>query len=278
MKRTVTVTFLLLLLLLQISLQQTRAAADPKSLKRSDDLKNVLYEQGTALAEMKTQVKFIEKENGDLKTKMTRQIKRSRQTESQLESLKKEMAAQLSEVSVIRSSLVNVEAEMGKLKKENEDLKKKASTAEGYLKTLKKEITEKLQVAFSAGLSASVGPLSGLGVVVYTKVLTNTGGAYSPSTGVFTAPTAGIYYFRFTACGSANGQYSGVSLYRNQERLTHLSEYNNDGYPRHFSGGIAIHLSEGDAVTVRLPSSYRLYEDSYTRNIFSGFLLFPMDS
>ncbi|KAI4904177.1 hypothetical protein NFI96_004554 [Prochilodus magdalenae] len=275
MKATTVVAFLLLLL--QGSLQETEASVTEKPEPASGlkQLSDMVYQQSTTLAEMKTAVKYLEKENADLKSKMAKQIKRSKQTVSQLESLNKEMSAQLSEVSVIRTTLANSESDMENLKKQNEELKKKVSTSEGYVDVLRKEIIEKPKVAFSAGLSSSVGPLSGLGIVVYTKVLTNIGGAYNSKTGVFTAPITGTYYFRFTACGGSNGHYSGVGLYRNKERLTHVSEYNNDGYPKHFSGGVTTTLSEGDTVVVRLPSSYRLYEDSYTRNIFSGFLLFP---
>ena len=64
MKRTAVVALqLLLLVLLQNSLQETEAA---DALKPSDELKqlrDIMYQQGTALAELKTEMKYMEKEN-----------------------------------------------------------------------------------------------------------------------------------------------------------------------------------------------------------------------
>ncbi|XP_035383352.1 uncharacterized protein LOC118241579 [Electrophorus electricus] len=277
MKRTAVLT---LLLLFTISMQDAETAEASKSSDlptelKQPELRDIVYKQGAMLVELKTQIKHMEKDNEALKTKLMKQMKQSKQTVTKMETMNKHISAQSAELTVIRTALASSEGDVQKLKKENAALTKRLTVSEGIVKKLKKEVTEKPKVAFSAGLSAPVGPLNTLTILIYTKVFTNIGEGYNPNTGVFTAPTTGVYYFRFTACGSSNGHYSGVSLYRNQERLTHLSEYNSDGYVRHFSGGLTLQLEKGDVVDMRIPSNYKLYDDSYKRNIFSGFLLFP---
>ncbi|KAK1787224.1 hypothetical protein P4O66_002702 [Electrophorus voltai] len=269
MKRTAVLT---LLLLFTISMQDAETAEASKPSDPLTDLKqlrDIVYKQGAMLVELKTQIKHMEKDNEALKTKLMKQMKQSKQTVTKMETMNKYISAQSAELTVIRTALASSEGDVQKLKKENAALTKRLTVSEGIVKKLKKEVTEKPKVAFSAGLSAPVGPLNTLTILIYTKVFTNIGEGYNPNTGVFTAPTTGVYYFRFTACGSSNGHYSGVSLYRNQERLTHLSEYNSDGYVRHFSGGLTLQLEKGDVVDMRIPSNYKLYDDSYKRNIFN---------
>lgn len=51
-----------------------------------------------------------------------------------------------------------------------------------------------LKVAFSAGLSRSMGPLTSTATAICDTLFTSTGLAYTPNTGVFTAPVRGVYY------------------------------------------------------------------------------------
>ncbi|XP_076847131.1 uncharacterized protein LOC143492631 [Brachyhypopomus gauderio] len=264
MKRSAVVT---LLLLVHNSLQEAESAEALKPTNLPTELKQLrdtVYQQGTALMELKTEMKYMQQENTDLKTKLTRQIKKIKALETKMETMNKDISEQ---------SSAN-QGEVEKLKKTTAALAKRLTVSEGTVKKMRKFI-EKPQVAFSATLSGSVGPLNSLTTLIYSKVFTNIGDSYNSATGVFTAPAAGVYYFRFTACGGSIGHYSGVSMYRNQERLTNLYEYNNSGYVQYISGGLTLQLDKGDTVDMRIQSSHKLYDDSYNRNTFSGFLLFP---
>lgn len=94
--------------------------------------------------------------------------------------------------------------------------------------------------------------------------------------GVFTAPVKGVYYVRFTAAAyNSNNNNMGVHLYKNNEHLMHLGEYDKDGTARHVSGALVLQLEKGDVVFLHLLANYVLYDDTMLRNTFSGFLISP---
>ncbi|XP_038835453.1 complement C1q-like protein 2 [Salvelinus namaycush] len=136
------------------------------------------------------------------------------------------------------------------------------------------------KVAFSAaGLNGKrpIGPFNTDNNLVYTRVITNIGKAYDPITGAFTAPVRGVYYIRFTAAQHGRGSdYMGISMLKNGQAIMSNYHYNSHGYWVHLSNGVILELEEGDVVYMRLPASFRLYDNTYNQNIFSGFLLFTV--
>ncbi|KAG9282180.1 collagen alpha-2(VIII) chain-like [Astyanax mexicanus] len=295
MKRTVAF-IALLMLLLQIS-RSTEAAADSlRPSNPSDDLKylkDIVYQQGTMLVELKTEMKYVEKENSVLKTKMAKQIKQGKQIQGNMEYMKKNVSAQEEEVSFMKSTLTSEveklkkqneeirtalaasQTEVKTLKKENTALKGRLSTAEGDVASLKKEVIEHPKVAFSAALKSTMGSLSSNANIVYPVVITNIGGGYNPNTGIFTAPSRGVYYFRFTVMGLTNGYNTGVYMYKNQELLAYLFAYTY-GYGKYISGGFTLQLEIGDTVRTQLPTGFMLYHQYANTNTFSGFMIFPI--
>ncbi|KAI5630328.1 complement component 1, q subcomponent-like 4 like precursor [Silurus asotus] len=154
-----------------------------------------------------------------------------------------------------------------------------ASLSELKLKVEKveRENTERPKVAFSAGLpSGQKGPFAYETNLIYTKVVSNIGGAYDPLTGVFKAPVKGVYYIRFTgAAYNTNRHNMGINLYKNSEMILHLGEGLGDGMLRHVSSGLVLELEVGDLMYTRLFANYALYDDHLLRNTFTGFLLYP---
>uniref|UniRef100_A0A671Q2I8 Cerebellin 17 n=1 Tax=Sinocyclocheilus anshuiensis TaxID=1608454 RepID=A0A671Q2I8_9TELE len=71
--------------------------------------------------------------------------------------------------------------------------------------------TEQPKVAFSAdlGIRGDLGPQNTEITLTFNNIFTNIGNNYNPETGLFTAPVKGVYYFRFTACGTQNRQSLG---------------------------------------------------------------------
>ncbi|XP_061552295.1 paramyosin-like isoform X2 [Phycodurus eques] len=135
------------------------------------------------------------------------------------------------------------------------------------------------KVAFAAALtdSGSVGPFDRETTVIFSKVFANVGRAYNETSGLFTAPMDGVYVFSFTAADFLKG-YMGVTLYRNQQPIVSSLDLNDHGGYASATNGALIPLEAGDRVRLSLPASYRLYDDTRSFSVFSGFLLFPLEA
>nr|XP_046235839.1 cerebellin-1-like isoform X1 [Scatophagus argus] len=143
--------------------------------------------------------------------------------------------------------------------------------------------TEKPEVIFSAVAgrgNTDFGPFNTDITLIFRRVITNVGNAYSQSTGVFVAPVAGVYYF--TIFFHAGGEHAGMLLlFKNQELMVmthdHKTKHDNGGNDPADNGGNAVflQLQRGDQVYVRMPAnSYVWGSDFHTT--FSGFLVTEM--
>ncbi|XP_062391150.1 complement C1q-like protein 2 [Sardina pilchardus] len=185
--------------------------------------------------------------------------------------LKMENAAQETELAVLKIRLAATETDM-------EHQETRLAITETDVVNLEKEITDQPKVAFSAALPDSGYIESGNTELnlVFTKIITNIGQAYSSTTGFFTAPVRGVYYFRFTVRDDLSSRYMSIMMYKNGEQVMRLGEYDTDGMPSYLSSGATLQLEEGDVVNMRLPAGYRLYDNANNLSTFSGFLLFPL--
>ena len=136
------------------------------------------------------------------------------------------------------------------------------------------QVTKSKQPAFSAHEPDN----DQTGVITFQNIGVNIGNHYNGSTGRFTAPVAGTYYFNFHAmCGSlaasqdvrvrflinnavhASGEHYGGVLYA-------------DGAPYvQVSMGTVLSLSANDHVSVEWQSGYNNMHQSH--NMFCGFLI-----
>ncbi|XP_062391032.1 complement C1q-like protein 2 [Sardina pilchardus] len=178
-------------------------------------------------------------------------------SETEVENLKMETAAQETELAAVKTRLADTETDVV---------------------NLEKEITEQPKVAFSAGLTNSGFIESGNTDLnlVFTKVITNVGQAYSSTTGFFTAPVRGVYYFRFTVADVLSSRSMTIRMCKNGEQIMYLHEYDTDGQVSYLSSGATLQLEEGDVVNMRLPAGYKLFDNTNNYTTFSGFLLFTL--
>ena len=175
--------------------------------------------------------------------------------------------------------------------------------------------TDRPKVAFTAGLglNGKLGPFNFQYSLVYRRVMTNIGNAYSPSTGnlfnkqepvpghvgvafcdetldlhldcvpsftihvgIFTAPVSGVYFFRFTVGTESESFSSGAILYKNKQQVINIFTHDRNGKLRHYSSGAVLQLEKGDTVQLKLETDYQIYDDEHNHNMFSGFMLFTM--
>ncbi|XP_078018810.1 complement C1q-like protein 2 [Epinephelus lanceolatus] len=179
---------------------------------------------------------------------------------------------------VLEARMNTSENLVAELRRENMVLETRMSSSENEVAELKRENADRPKVAFSAGLTdaGSVGPFDTEITLKFSKVFTNIGQAYSPTTGIFTAPVRGVYNFRFTVWEVRTSTWTSGILYHNEKRMTLSYDYNDDVSYVSVSNALIIQLEKGDVVYMALPSGYGVFDDSHNRTIFSGFLLFAL--
>ncbi|XP_078020600.1 complement C1q subcomponent subunit B-like isoform X1 [Epinephelus lanceolatus] len=136
---------------------------------------------------------------------------------------------------------------------------------------------ERTKVIFSAatGGGQAIGPFNTDKTLIYRTVITNIGDAYSPHTGVFVAPVAGVYYF--TIFYHAQGLlHSRLWLFKNKQHMLTTNDHqtNADGAD---NGGNAVfmQLQLGDQVYVLMDKGSHVWGTDY-HTTFSGFLVTQM--
>uniref|UniRef100_A0A4W5MEE4 Cerebellin 6 n=1 Tax=Hucho hucho TaxID=62062 RepID=A0A4W5MEE4_9TELE len=130
------------------------------------------------------------------------------------------------------------------------------------------------EVIFSAALGGNghTGPIDHDTTLIYKVVITNIGSAYNPSTGVFTAPIAGVYYFSFFY-HAGGSQTKHIALFKNGQHVASSSDHqsSSDGADNG-ANAVTLQLEVGDQVFIRLMANTHVW-DSVNHTTFSGFLL-----
>lgn len=168
--------------------------------------------------------------------------------------------------------------QMQELKKENAGIIDQIKITENQLEGIKRENEEQPKVAFSAdlGIRGDLGPQSTELTLTFNNVFTNIGNNYKTETGLFTAPVKGVYYFRFTACGTQIRQSLGASLHKNGQKIVSVGQWRNHDQHRYASNGAVLQLEVGDVVCVKLLPGYTIYDSPDNLSTFSGFLIYPL--
>ncbi|XP_077984472.1 uncharacterized protein LOC144439089 [Glandiceps talaboti] len=133
---------------------------------------------------------------------------------------------------------------------------------------------QQTRVAFSVSKTTSLGPVSSHIVIVYNKVYSNDGNGYDASTGKFTCPVSGMYYFMISAMRrGSNGIY--VCLMKNNTKLPCIWISANSGWANGASSNsVIIDIQQGDEIWARLGDGYALYSDHDEYTTFAGYLLY----
>ena len=112
-------------------------------------------------------------------------------------------------------------------------------------------------------------------VLVFQNIITNEGSGYDKSTGIFTAPVDGVYYFTVHVC-AANSKYSPIGIVLDGTFIAKSIQYDTDTWTCGSAGAI-VTMTSGSQVLVASTSgnsNFVLYIDNtYIMNTFSGVLI-----
>ncbi|XP_062321861.1 uncharacterized protein LOC134023611 isoform X9 [Osmerus eperlanus] len=233
-------------------------------------LRDMVVEQKDQLSVYKDQLSVTQRHVEEMRRDNAALGTRLSLSEHHVEELKAENEA-------LEARLSIGERHVEELKAFDAALEARLSLSEHHVEELKAENEGRPKVAFYTALinSGTVGPFNTETPLVYSKVFTNIGNAYSPVTGVFTAPVRGVYYFRFTAADLRSSGRIGIQMYKNDLQIMFNLAINDSNF-RYAVNAVTLELEQGDMIMMRLPSGYGLFDDSNNHNTFSGFLLFPM--
>ncbi|XP_051266400.1 complement C1q-like protein 2 isoform X4 [Dicentrarchus labrax] len=221
------------------------------------ELRDMAIEQKVELRNSKSMIEKLEQENTALKARM-------RTSENQVEELKKENTDLLSRVTASEHKCTVLETRM--------------SSSENNVEELIRENADRPKVAFSLGLTdvGQVGPFDTDITLKFSKVFINFGQAYNPTTGIFTAPVRGVYYFRFNGWDARLSNVLRIKLYHNDKRITESYDVNDQHGYVSLSNAFVLQLEKGDVIYMVLKLNTSIWDDSNNRTTFSGFLLFAV--
>ncbi|XP_053185523.1 heavy metal-binding protein HIP-like [Scomber japonicus] len=262
--------------------------------------------------EHRVELRKLEQENTAIQTRLTASESKNAVLEARMTASENEMEELKIENEVLKARMNTSENVMEELKKENTVLEARMNTSENVMEELKKEntdlqsrvtasedkstvlearmtaseneveelkrqIADQPKVAFSLGLTdaGQIGPFNTDTTLKFSKVITNFGQVYSPTTGLFTAPVRGAYYFSFNLLDSRSNVWRNVFLYHNDKRVLWSFNNNANSYES-VSNSLVLQLEKGDVVYLVLAAGSSVYDSTLDRTSFNGFLLFPL--
>ncbi|KAI2647430.1 Hibernation-associated plasma protein HP-20 [Labeo rohita] len=114
---------------------------------------------------------------------------------------------------------------------------------------------------------------------IHTKgvknVLMNVGDAYNKTTGIFTAPVLGVYYFSFFYHCQAD-QPTLLALFRNGKQVAITKHHKSSCYTENGGNGVTLQLDKGEQVYIVLRKNTRVWDESNVTTVFTGFLINAM--
>ncbi|KAL2083207.1 hypothetical protein ACEWY4_020980 [Coilia grayii] len=200
-------------------------------------------------------------------------------TKTQMEAMETRLKASESKAETLDIRLKASESLVEQLQHQSKSQTENLSLALSQVEDLTKE-KENSRVSFSALLwesgSTTTGPHSVATTLVFRRIITNVGNAYSPTTGIFTAPIRGVYHFVFFAHGQGDtSSATVVALYKNEDHIATAWSHQ-PTYSVNPSNGASLLLEVGDVVYMKLWANARVFDNENRHTSFSGHLLFPM--
>ncbi|XP_053177517.1 uncharacterized protein LOC128360974 isoform X1 [Scomber japonicus] len=248
------------------------------------ELRDMAIEHSVELRNSKSKMEKLEQENTAIQARLTASEHKNEVLENVVKELQRENTVLEARMNTSENEVVKLKIESADLldrvtsfEDKNKVLEARMNASENEVEELKRQNADQPKVAFSLGLTDNglIGPFDTDITLKFSKVITNFGQVYSPSTGLFTAPVRGAYYFSFTTLDGRSNVFRRVYLYRNDKRV--LFSYNySSSHRESVSNSLVLQLEKGDVVYLVLPAGHSVFDDASDFTSFNGFLLFPL--
>lgn len=253
---------------IKLAVLQTKMEALEQLQVEMETLQKQTHEHAVTLAVNQVKLELLETLDHEQAVK----VEKNQIQIQELQTLGREQAAEMKEFEARVDSQQQVQdAELRNLKTQTDD-------TETQLDSLRRERAVS-RVAFSAALLPTdsgtfyTGPFDTDTTLVFKQLISNIGEAYSPFTGVFTAPVGGAYQFDFHIAG--NSPAALAELVKNGERVVTAEEHQTGGLGT-TANGATLELQPGDVVFLRLRRGFKIYDNGEHYSTFSGRLLFTI--
>ncbi|XP_041635211.1 complement C1q-like protein 2 [Cheilinus undulatus] len=156
------------------------------------------------------------------------------------------------------------------------DSENRLQASEAKILELKnKENTRVMFSAASGTPNAAVGPFDTATTLIYKRVITNIGNAYNSTTGIFTAPVAGVYYFTFFYHAGGEHQVF-LALYKNSQMIVDSTDHASSADTADNGGNaVILQLQQGDQMFMRMEPNTHIWGNNHVTT-FSGYLITAM--
>ena len=129
-------------------------------------------------------------------------------------------------------------------------------------------------VAFYAVLNGNIATAEANQVVIFDSVMTNVGNTFDQSTGKFTCPINGVYWFSYSANKLEDGSFFEINLMKDQEIVALAVSTNGNGHQQ-ISQSALLELNVGSQVWLAMDDNNdKVY--GAKRSTFAGYLLFEI--
>ncbi|XP_049424543.1 collagen alpha-1(X) chain-like isoform X5 [Epinephelus fuscoguttatus] len=234
-----------------------------------------------AFGAMKEKIAVMETRLEDSETRLRNSETRLKDSESRLKDSESRLKDSETRLKDSESRLKDSESRLRNSETRLKNSESRLNSSESRLRNSENQLLElrnkeRTKVIFSAatGGDQAIGPFNTDKTLIFRTVITNIGDAYSPHTGIFVAPVAGVYYF--TIFFHAGGhERAGLLLYKNNQLMIATSDHPTGADGADNGGNAAfLQLQPGDQVYVVLPVNSHVWGTSHTT--FSGFLVTQM--
>ncbi|XP_045187953.1 complement C1q-like protein 4 [Mercenaria mercenaria] len=136
-------------------------------------------------------------------------------------------------------------------------------------------------VAFTAAIQPRVQDHVGANATVkFETVITNLGGGYNNTTGVFTAPLPGLYMFSCSLLDHFDGKHGSAKLHaeivQNDKILGRVFAHADDTNRDQGANTVFVQVNQGDRIFIRSVDNNDLALGGEMYSTFSGYLLMQL--